>query len=99
MTEQPTEQWVQMFLRVATVAPAEGGGHASALRMLPSGRLPSAPSAPAATPDRLAKPRRPAPPLPTLASPPPLSPGPPPPTTFSNPQPLSLITPYNPSLS
>ena len=33
MTEQPTEQWVQKFFRVVTVAPAGGGGPASALRI------------------------------------------------------------------
>ena len=38
MTEQPTEQWVQTFLRVVTVAPAGGGGPASALRTAPSGK-------------------------------------------------------------
>ena len=32
MTVQPTEQWVQTFLRIVTVAPGGGGGPASALR-------------------------------------------------------------------
>jgi hypothetical protein len=38
---QPTEQWVQMFLRMVTCAPAGGGGPASALRTLASGSAPS----------------------------------------------------------
>ena len=36
MTVQPTEQCVQMFLRMVTCAPAGGGGPACALRTLPS---------------------------------------------------------------
>src|ERR1700738_2124789 len=58
ITEQPTEQWVQTFLRVVTVAPGGGGGPACAFRTPPSGRLPSAASAPAATPERFRKLRR-----------------------------------------
>src|SRR4029077_7901111 len=38
VTVQPTEQWVQMFLRVSTGAPGLGGGPASALRTPPRGR-------------------------------------------------------------
>src|SRR5258705_2429929 len=58
MTEQPTEQWVQIFFRVVTVAPAGGGGPASALRMPPSERFPRAASAPAVTPERFRNARR-----------------------------------------
>src|SRR5690349_7863021 len=42
VTVQPTAQWVQMLLRIATCAPAVGGGPALAFLTLPSGRLPSA---------------------------------------------------------
>src|SRR4029078_3242592 len=41
VTVQPTEQCVQMLLRMVTVAPAGGGGPASALRTLVSGSAPS----------------------------------------------------------
>src|SRR3982074_1202313 len=58
MTEQPTEQWVQTFLRLVTGAPTGGGGPASALRMLPSGRLPSAARLPAVRPERRRNVRR-----------------------------------------
>src|SRR5882757_5947978 len=58
MTEQPTEQWVQTFLRVVTAAPGGGGGPASACRILPSGKLPSAARLPAARPERRRKARR-----------------------------------------
>src|SRR5215813_12481605 len=42
VTVQPTEQCVQTLLRMVTCAPAAGGGPASALRTLPSGKAPSA---------------------------------------------------------
>ena len=58
MTEQPTEQWVQIFLRLVTAAPAGGGGPASALRTLPSGSVPSADKLPATRPERCRKVRR-----------------------------------------
>src|SRR6266849_3188691 len=58
MTEQPTEQWVQKFFRAVTVAPAGGGGPASACRMLVSGKLPSTARLPAARPERRRKERR-----------------------------------------
>src|SRR3954464_13280862 len=57
-TVQPTEQWVQMFLRIVICAPAGGGGPASALRTLASGSVPSAASPPAARPERRRKLRR-----------------------------------------
>ena len=41
ITVQPTEQCVQMFLRMVTCAPARRGGPAFALRTLPSGSVPS----------------------------------------------------------
>src|SRR5215813_14728794 len=41
VTVQPTEQWVQMFLRIATAAPTAGGGPAAALRTAPRGNAPS----------------------------------------------------------
>src|SRR4030081_3254106 len=47
VTVQPTEQCVQMFLRMVTCAPAGGGGPAFALRMLASGSAPSVASDPA----------------------------------------------------
>src|SRR5690348_17078322 len=50
VTVQPTEQCVQMLLRTATCAPAAGGGPASALRTLVSGKEPSAARLPAARP-------------------------------------------------
>ena len=37
MTVQPTEQWVQTFLRIAIAAPGGGGGPASAFERAPSG--------------------------------------------------------------
>src|SRR5580700_4377707 len=58
VTVQPTEQWVQMLLRVSTGMPALGGGPASALRTLPSGRAPSVANPPARRPERRRKPRR-----------------------------------------
>src|SRR6266851_5367651 len=68
ITEQPTEQWVQIFLRVVTVAPAGGGGPASALRTPPSDKFPSAASAPAVRPERFRKVRRSRSPLDSFAS-------------------------------
>src|SRR5262245_51317481 len=61
MTEQPTEQCVQMFLRVVTVAPSGAGGPPSALRTA-TGRLPSAARPPATRPERCRKVRRSRPP-------------------------------------
>src|SRR5262249_30181620 len=58
VTVQPTEQWVHMFLRTSTRAPALGGGPASALRTLPSGRTPGVAKPPATRPERRRKPRR-----------------------------------------
>src|SRR4051794_36474816 len=58
MTVQPTEQCVQTFLRVASVAPGGGGGPALALRTAPSGRVPRAARPPAARPERRRKLRR-----------------------------------------
>src|ERR1700688_2161577 len=58
MTEQPTEQWVHIFLRLVTCAPAGGGGPASALRRFASGSVPSVARLPATRPDRRKKPRR-----------------------------------------
>src|SRR5262249_30003947 len=55
VTVQPTEQWVQMLLRIVTCAPGAGGGPASALRTLASGSAPSAASEPAARPERRRK--------------------------------------------
>src|SRR5689334_23425236 len=40
VTVQPTEQCVQMFLRMVTAAPAGGGGAGCALRPPPGGRVP-----------------------------------------------------------
>src|SRR5712691_1799296 len=62
-TVQPTEQWVQMFLRMVTCAPAGAGGPAFALRMLVSGSAPSAARLPAASPERRKKDRRSRPPF------------------------------------
>src|SRR6516225_6257959 len=58
VTVQPTEQCVQTFLRIATWAPAGGGGPASALRRLVSGSAPNAPRPPATRPERRRKVRR-----------------------------------------
>src|SRR3954470_3231376 len=52
ITVHPTEQWVQTFLWVVTLAPAGGGGPASAVRTPESGSVPSAVRAPAARPER-----------------------------------------------
>src|SRR5262249_54036704 len=57
-TVQPTEQCVQIFLRMVTCAPAGGGGPASALRTLVSGSAPSVARPPAARPERRRKARR-----------------------------------------
>src|SRR5262249_4965974 len=57
-TVQPTEQCVQMFLRMVTCAPAGGGGPASALRTLASGNAPSVARPPATRPERRRKARR-----------------------------------------
>src|SRR5205085_3660980 len=55
VTVQPTEQCVQMFLRMVTCAPAGGGGPAFALRMLVSGSAPSVARLPATRPERRRK--------------------------------------------
>src|SRR5262245_32089141 len=57
-TVQPTEQCVQMFLRMVTAAPGLAGGPASALRTLASGKLPSAARPPATRPERRRNDRR-----------------------------------------
>src|SRR5262249_15203627 len=57
-TVQPTEQCVQIFLRMVTCAPAGGGGPASALRTLVSGSAPSVARPPATRPERRRKARR-----------------------------------------
>src|SRR5262249_15995433 len=57
-TVQPTEQCVQMFLRMVTCAPAGGGGPASALRTLASGNAPTVARPPATRPERRRKARR-----------------------------------------
>src|SRR5215471_4932799 len=57
-TVQPTEQCVQIFLRMVTCAPAGGGGPASALRTLASGNAPRVARPPAARPERRRKARR-----------------------------------------
>src|SRR6266705_4290280 len=62
VTVQPTEQCVQMFLRMVTCAPAGGGGPASALRTLASGSAPSVASEPATSPDLRRELRRSSPP-------------------------------------
>src|SRR6267378_5583167 len=71
VTVQPTEQCVQMFLRMVTCAPPGGGGPAFALRMVASGSAPSVARPPATRPDRRRKLRRSKPPpdgpLPSLA--------------------------------
>src|SRR5690349_24769976 len=55
VTVQPTEQWVQMFLRMATCAPVAAGGPAFALRTVPSGSAPSAATPLATRPERRKK--------------------------------------------
>src|SRR3954463_12508759 len=74
MTVQPTEQCVQTFLRIVTVAPGGGGGPASALRTLPPPGVPSAARPPAVRPERRRKLRRSMPPgwapIPTDRAPP-----------------------------
>src|SRR5437763_1764445 len=57
-TVQPTEQWVQMFLRMVTAVPGAAGGPACALRTLPSGNAPSVARLPATKPERRRKLRR-----------------------------------------
>src|SRR5258708_22993933 len=68
VTVQPTEQCVQIFLRIATAAPGGGGGPASALRTAPSGRAPSVARPPPPRPDRASKPPRSRPPFPSPCS-------------------------------
>src|SRR5690242_12092235 len=58
VTVQPTEQCVHTLLRMVTCAPDAGGGPASALRMLPSGSVPTAARPPATRPERRRKLRR-----------------------------------------
>src|SRR6185437_852956 len=58
VTVQPTEQWVQTFLRIVTGAPLAGGGPAFAFRTVASGSAPSMARPPAARPDRRRKVRR-----------------------------------------
>src|SRR6516225_4015939 len=58
VTVQPTEQWVQMFLRMAISAPAGGGGPACALRTDPGASTPSAARPPPRRPDRRSNVRR-----------------------------------------
>src|ERR1700693_5329157 len=58
MTEQPTEQCVQIFLRRETVASAGGGDPAAAFRMLPNGNGPNVAKLAATRPERLRKDRR-----------------------------------------
>src|SRR5437588_6294393 len=62
VTVQPTEQWVQMFLRMVTCAPGGGGGPACALRTPLSGSVPSEARPPATRPERRRKVRRSSPP-------------------------------------
>src|ERR1700738_3494447 len=52
VTVQPTAQWVQTLLRIATAAPAAGGVPALALRTLASGSVPTAARPPATRPER-----------------------------------------------
>src|SRR5215510_4203281 len=58
VTVQPTEQCVQMLLRLVSCAPCGGGGPAFALRTLASGSDPSAPRLPARRPERRRNARR-----------------------------------------
>src|SRR6476646_995246 len=62
VTVQPTAQWVQMPLWMVTAAPLAGGGPASALRTLVSGRAPRAARLPAARPEPCKNVRRSTPP-------------------------------------
>jgi hypothetical protein len=58
VTVQPTEQWVQMLLRISTGMPAFGGGPATALCRLPIDMVPIAASVPPAKPERRKNVRR-----------------------------------------
>src|SRR5579872_5158838 len=58
VTVQPTEQWVQLLLRMVTAAPCAGGGPAFAFCTPESGSAPSAARPPAARPERRRKLRR-----------------------------------------
>src|ERR1700758_3466309 len=55
VTVHPTAQWVQTLFFKITLASAAGGGPALAGRTWPSGRLPSAASPPAVSPERRRK--------------------------------------------
>src|SRR5260370_7726160 len=70
VTVQPTEQCVQMLLRVSTGIPDFGGGPASALRTPLTGSVPIAARAPAARPGRPRNAPRPIPPDPPPRAPP-----------------------------
>src|SRR6185312_626719 len=63
VTVQPTEQCVQILLRMVTCAPAAAGGPASAFCTLRRGIAPSVARPPATTPERRRKVRRSRPPL------------------------------------
>src|ERR1700723_3688972 len=59
MTEQPTEQWVQKFLRRVTGTPGAAGSPAAALRtVVVPGKRPSPASPPATNPERRRNERR-----------------------------------------
>src|SRR5437763_14412728 len=58
VTVQPPAHWVQMLLRIATLAPAVGGGPAAAFLTPPSGRVPSPANPPATSPERSLNPRQ-----------------------------------------
>jgi len=58
VTVQPTEQWVQMLLRVSTGIAGLGGGPAAAWRRLPMDIVPTAASAPLTKPERRKNVRR-----------------------------------------
>src|SRR5262249_58938171 len=58
VTVQPTEQWVQMFLRITAPMLSGPATAASALRTVPSGIVPSTARLPAPIPERRKNARR-----------------------------------------